>query len=193
LNIRVDLACTVLLSLTFSDSAELKVTLIAPEGSPRVLDEPIVALAVGLVTLSVANDGDGMIDISAVRVATVAVILRNNSFAVTLEAAEVGMDGNTNRLLGDNLFHSLIRNHIFLVTLITVEAVNFVAWIAAKEFPLTHVRSGVVLPSYDTLLGNDFVGISHPAAITSPVNFVTVKKILDRVDGDFVEVVFNCV
>ena len=85
MNIRVDLACTVLLSLTFSDSAELKVTLIAPEGSPRVLDEPVLG-APGDIALAVANDCDSVVHILDVRAAAVAVTIVYDTIRVASKA-----------------------------------------------------------------------------------------------------------
>merc|ERR1712232_1426490 len=85
--IRVNLTCSELFSLAFSISAELKVSVFAPVGSPGVLDNPIL-LATALGARAIADDCHCVIHFHG-GVAACAVSLPQYSADIGVEAVEV--------------------------------------------------------------------------------------------------------
>ena len=88
--VHLDTADTVTL-----DHAELDVSLVSPGGSPRVLDEPVVATVLG----TVADGEDGVIEVGS------ASDVVHDTSLVELEAGHVGLDGNSGGLEGKSGLH----------------------------------------------------------------------------------------
>ena len=74
LDVGVDLTSAVFSCAALAVCAKLEGTMLSPEGSPRVLDEPVLG-APGDVALAVANDCDSVIHVLDVRAAAVAVTI----------------------------------------------------------------------------------------------------------------------
>ena len=89
MDVRVDLTGAILCGLSAPVGTELKMAIVAPERTPRVFDEPVIALAATFVAFAVSNHSHCMVDIPLVRITAVASMICYNTLAVTLQTAKV--------------------------------------------------------------------------------------------------------
>ena len=104
-------------------------------------------------------------------------------------AVEVRSHGNTSWLLGDDLFHSLVGDKVFLEAAAVIELFGSVRFFAGSL--LAKVVMSVILPEDDSMVLCPVVGIEHPATFAAPVDIVTVHQVLDRVHWYFRQVVYD--
>ena len=69
-------------------STELEVALVAPLGTPGVLDEPVLAAAF-VSAFTIADDCDGVVNLHLVGVAALAVTFTHDTRVVATQAAEI--------------------------------------------------------------------------------------------------------
>ena len=148
--------------------------MLSPEGSPRVLDEPVLG-APGDVALAVANDCDSVIHVLDVRAAAVAVTIMYDTIRVATEAGEVRVDGNSHGALRHELLQTIIADHVLFMSLLVAEPLQCIAWVYAFLLTAT-VTSWICIPVNDAFVSSEFVGIGHPSTIAAPVLFVAVKE-----------------
>lgn len=84
LDVRVDLTGAILLGFSTPVGTELKMAIVAPERTPRVLDEPVIALAATFIAFTISNNSHCMVDISQVWITAVASMISNNTLTVAL-------------------------------------------------------------------------------------------------------------
>ena len=150
--------------------------MLSPEGSPRVLDEPVLG-APGNIALAVANDCNSVVHVFNVRATTVAITIVNDTIRVTTKAREVRVDSNSDGALCNKLFQTVIADHILFMALSVAEPLESVAWVYAFLLAAT-VTSWISIPINDAFVSRKFIGISHPSTIAAPVLSVTVKEVL---------------
>ena len=156
---------------------KLEGTMLSPEGSPRVLDEPVLG-APGNVALPVANDGDSVVHIFDVRATAVAVTVVYDTVRVATETGEVRVDGDSDGALCHKLLQTIIGDHILFMTLSVVEPLQSIARVYAFLLATT-VAPWISIPVNDTLVSSEFVRIGHPSTIAAPVLFVAVEEVLN--------------
>ena len=148
--------------------------MLSPEGSPRVLDEPVLG-APGDIALAVANDRDSVIHILDVRAAAVAVTIVYDAIRVPTEAGEVRVDGDSDGALSHELLQTIIADHVLFMALSVAEPLQSISRVYALLLPAT-ITSWICIPVNDAFVSSEFVGIGHPSTIAAPVLFVAVEK-----------------
>ena len=88
-------------------SADFKKAVFAPSSAPRVLNEPVL-VAAGHVALTVANDGDSMVDFLLVWVRTRTGVRHNDTVLVEVHTFHVRVVGGANRLLSENALQEVV-------------------------------------------------------------------------------------
>ena len=151
--------------------------MLSPEGSPRVLDEPVLG-APGDIALAVANDGDSVIHIFDVRTAAVAVTIVYDTVRVATETREVRVDGDSDGALCHKLLQTIIGDHILFMTLSVAEPLQSIARVYAFLLATT-VAPWISIPVDDAFVSSEFVSIGHPSTIAAPVLFVAVEEELN--------------
>lgn len=136
-----------------------------------------------------------MIHIVVLWIAAVAVFVMNDSTAITSQAIVVRVDSDSDWVGGDELLQSLVADHIFLVPsaqVVETSTVNVASGV--RTIVLTSlIATWVGIPVDNTLLFGELVCISHPAAVATPVDRVTVQQVLHGVSRHLVKVVLNCI
>ena len=148
--------------------------MLSPEGSPRVLDEPVLG-APGDIALAVANDCDSVVHILDVGAAAVAVTIVYDTIRVATEAGEVRVDGNSDGALSHELLQTIIADHVLFMALSVAEPLQSISRVNALLLPAT-VTSWICIPVNDAFVSSEFVGIGHPSTIAAPVLFVAVEE-----------------
>jgi len=176
-----------------SVSAQLESAVVAPEGAPRILDDPVLVASRLSLALAVADDRDGMVHILVVRVAAVAIPVHDDTLPVVRQAVEIRVDGCTDRSLSDELAHTIVRDQVFFKRSCVIKTfLGVAAWVAAARFA-AKVACRIVVPANDTVLAGPVPGVRHPATVAPFIDIVAVHQVLHRVHRRNFEVVFDCV
>jgi len=151
--------------------------MLSPEGSPRVLDEPVLG-APGDIALTVANESDRVVHVFDVRVAAVAITVVYDAIRIATETREVRVDGNSDGALCHKLLQTIIGDHVLFMTLSVAEPLESVARVDALQLAAT-VTPRISIPVNDAFISSKFIGIGHPSTIAAPVLLVAVKEELN--------------
>ena len=172
LDVGVDLTGAVFSCAALAVCTKLECSMLSPEGSPRILDEPVLG-APGDIALTVANDSDGVVHVFDVRATAVAVTVVYDTIRVATKAGEVRVDGDSDGALCHELLQTLIGDHVLFVARSVTEPLESAARVYAFLLATT-ITPRVSIPVNDAFVSSEVVGIGHPPAIAAPVLFVAV-------------------
>ena len=147
--------------------------LLAPVSTPGVLDDPVLTAAV-LVTCAITDDRHCMVHFQG-WVAARTVTLCQNSAYIGVEAVEVRVHCNANRLSAYDLTDSSVSDEVFLILVGVVESVfSLGIEVLAPALFVPEVSTRIIIPTNNSIFSGELVGIIHPATIAGPVHIVTV-------------------
>ena len=126
------------------------------------------------------------------RVAARTVTLCQNSAYIGVEAVEVRVHCNANRLSAYDLTDSRVSDEVFLVLVGVVESLfSLGIGVLAPTLPVPKITTWIVIPIDNSIFCCKHIGIIHPTAIACLVHSITVHKVLDRIRWNFSQIVFD--
>ena len=174
-NVRGDLEGPIcLFHLIVAVSTHHKVAINAPTCAPRVFDEPII-FTITTLTLSVANDGDRVVNLVSIRVLQIATTVfgHDSTTLIVLHTFQVRVVCDTDLLVRKSLLKPLVWDEIFFIGKVIVEFWNWWSWLFTLLL-LGCVLVLVVVPFDNAVIDRPIVSISHPPTIATIVCLVTV-------------------
>ncbi len=167
------MACAPFTGAALAIGTELEVAVITPVRTPTILDNPVLATLVR-VRFAVPHNCNSMVNIVSIRVTAITVMVADDTRAVATKTAKVRVDSCTNRAFSNENSKSIIRDFVFFMRFNIVESLlSLGAWISAVLLAANIIRRVVIPPDYTVDL-RKVPCIGHPAALTSPIYFITI-------------------